>query len=72
MVVVATDKVKVFDIPTTLKEIYHMADIREVRECVIVCVIVIREVSECVIVIREVRDVIIIREVRECVMSSGR
>ena len=54
MVVVATDKVKVFDIPTTLKEIYHMADIREVRECVIVCVIVIREVSECVIVIREV------------------
>ena len=33
MVVIATDKVKVFDVPTTLKEIYHMADIREVREC---------------------------------------
>ena len=31
------DRVKVFEIPTMLKEAYHISDIREVCVCVCVC-----------------------------------
>ena len=34
------DRVRVFEIPTILKEVYHISDMREVSVCVCVCVCV--------------------------------